>query len=59
VLDAPLALAAGLLAAATPVSGTPPRPVTVTSTLDPGPTLAADAPLPLRVSSNRAGIDGW
>jgi len=42
--------------AATPVAGIPPRPVTCTSITWPGPTLAAAAPRPERVSRMRAGL---
>lgn len=43
----------------TPTAGTPPRPVTWSRRLEAGPSLAAGAPTPNRVSSNRDGASGW
>ena len=44
--------------AATPTGGTLPTPVIGTSTCAPAPTGLLDAPMPLRVSSTRAGTTG-
>src|SRR5207248_455435 len=43
---------------ATPLAGTFPRPTTWTSIVWPPATRAAGAPLPVRVSSRRAGVSG-
>jgi hypothetical protein len=43
----------------TPLPGTPPTPVTVTSTMPSGPTAALGAPMASRVSSTRAGLRAW
>src|ERR1035437_7818548 len=39
----------------TPAAGTPPRPETCSTSPPPCPTGAAEAPMPVRVSSTRAG----
>ena len=45
--------------APTPVSGTPPRPVTSSVIVCAGPSRPSGAPLPSRVSSTREGVSGW
>ena len=42
----------------TSLEGTPPAPVTCTSTDCPGPTLDETPPVPVRVSRMRAGVTG-
>ena len=44
--------------AETPEGGTPPRPVTCTSTVAPDPTGPEMPPVPLRVSRMRTGVRG-